>query len=86
MSDQILDTTAAKKLFEMSGTSVSEWARARGFSTVLVYQVLDGQRKCRRGQSHQIAVALGLKQGVVMEIDELSRQLIANTAITHVVK
>lgn len=59
----------------MSGTSVSEWARVRGFSAVLVYQVLDGRRKCMRGQSHQIAVALGLKQGVVMELDELSRQL-----------
>ena len=79
MSDQILDTTAAKKLFEMSGISVSEWARVHGFSTVLVYQVLDGQRKCRRGQSHQIAVALGLKQGVIMEINELSRQLVAMT-------
>lgn len=86
MSDQILDTTAARKLFEVSGISVSEWARKRGFSAILVYQVLDGQRKCRRGQSHQIAVALGLKQGVVMGIDELSRQLTAVTVSTNVEK
>lgn len=86
MSDRILDTAVAKKLFEMSGTSVSEWARVRGFSAVLVYQVLDGRRKCMRGQSHQIAVALGLKQGVVMEIDELSRQLKDHAASKDVEK
>ncbi len=86
MSDRIFDTTKAREKFEMTGTSVSEWARARGFSAILVYQVLDGQRKCRRGQSHKIAVALGLKEGLVMDIDELSRQLIANTAITNLEK
>lgn len=83
MSDRILDTAAAKKLFEMSGTSVSEWARVRGFSAVLVYQVLDGRRKCMRGQSHQIAVALGLKQGLIMGMDELSNKLMVNTATTN---
>lgn len=71
----ILDASTAKKLFELSGTSVAEWARVRGFSTGLVYQVLEGRRKCMRGQSHQIAVALGLKQGLVLGIEELSRQL-----------
>lgn len=86
MSDQILDTSAAKKLFEMSGISVSEWSRVHGFSAILVYQVLDGQRKCRRGQSHQIAIALGLKQGVVMEVEELSRKLIEVTTSTNVEK
>jgi gp16 family phage-associated protein len=86
MSDQILDTSVAKELFERSGISISEWSRVNGFSAILVYQVLDGQRKCRRGQSHQIAVALGLKQGVVMGIDELSRQLTAATVSTNVEK
>ncbi|PPD00229.1 MAG: DNA-binding protein [Methylotenera sp.] len=82
MSDQILDTSAAKKLFETSGISVSEWSRVHGFSAILVYQVLDGQRKCRRGQSHQIAVALGLKQGMVIKIDELTRLLTASALPT----
>lgn len=83
MPEQMLDTTAAKRLFEISGASVAEWARLRGFSTGLVYQVLEGRRKCMRGQSHQIAVALGLKQGMAIGMDELSRELIANkTAIS----
>ena len=80
MSEPILNAAAAKELFEISGTSVAEWARVRGFSAGLVYQVLEGRRKCMRGQSHQIAVALGLKQGVALGIDELSRQLVANRA------
>lgn len=57
---------------EKSGISVVEWARVHGFSAGLVYQVLEGRRKCLRGQSHQIAVALGLKAGVVASPDRLS--------------
>lgn len=77
MSPPILDTSAAKQLFEATGTSVAEWARVRGFSAGLVYQVLEGQRKCMRGQSHRIAIALGLKQGMNMNIEELSQKLTA---------
>lgn len=86
MHAPILDASTAKKLFELSGTSVAEWARVRGFSTGLVYQVLEGRRKCMRGQSHQIAVALGLKQGVVLGIEELSRQLTAKVAVENAEK
>lgn len=80
MAEPILDASAAKKLFERSGISVAEWARVRGFSTGLVYQVLEGRRKCMRGQSHQIALALGLKRGVALGIEELSRQLVEQLA------
>jgi gp16 family phage-associated protein len=65
----------ARAVFEDSGISVAEWARARGFSTSLVYQVLEGRRKCLRGQSHQIAVALGIKQGSIVSIQELIARL-----------
>ena len=44
------------------GLSVCEWARAHGFSESLVYAVLAGRNKASRGQSFQIAVALGLKE------------------------
>lgn len=77
MSEPLLDASSAKRLFELSGTSVAEWARVRGFSAGLVYQVLEGRRKCMRGQSHQIAVALGLKHGETLGLDELSRRLVA---------
>lgn len=61
-----------------SGISVSEWARQNGFSASLVYQILEGNRRCIRGQSHQIAVALGLKQGSITSVFELNNQLNPN--------
>lgn len=50
-----------KEAFEQSGTTIASWAEARGFSRALVYAVLAGRKRCKRGASHQIAVALGIK-------------------------
>lgn len=47
--------------FRENGLNIHEWATERQFSPALVYAVLQGKRKCLRGQSHQIAIALGLK-------------------------
>ena len=52
-----------KKVFVQRGVTVSEWAAEHGFSRMLVYSILRGQRKCLRGESHRIAVALRLKNG-----------------------
>jgi len=59
-----------KEEFSRRGISISEWARSQGFSTHLVYQVLSGKKKAIRGQSHQIAVALELKEGLVSELKD----------------
>lgn len=75
MSSTLQDPSHVRALFANTGWSVAEWARLQGFSTGLVYQVLEGHRKCLRGQSHQIAVALGLKPGTTMDLDQLSKQL-----------
>lgn len=50
--------------FKVSGQSVAEWSRRNGFNVNLVYQVLRGDRRAMRGQSHDIAVRLGLKAGI----------------------
>lgn len=47
--------------FEAEGISVAEWARSHGFRARTVYAVLRGELKAKRGISHQIAVALGVK-------------------------
>ncbi len=65
----------ARDAFDESGIPVAEWDRARGFSASLVYQVLEGKRKCLRGQSHRIAVALGLKDGLTLTLDQLTTRL-----------
>lgn len=55
---------AARDRFRASGKSVSDWAREHGFSISLVQSVLTGTRPCHRGESHAIAVALGMKPKV----------------------
>lgn len=57
--------------FKKRGISVSEWARLRGVSAQLTYQILAGRKVGLRGQSHQIAVLLGLKPGLLGEAEEL---------------
>ena len=51
----------ARAWFHDHGQSVSDWSVKQGFNPALVYAVLKGQRKCLRGQSFRIAVALGVK-------------------------
>lgn len=49
------------KEFHQTGTTVTEWAKRNHFNPWLVYTILQGRRKCLRGKSHKIAVALGIK-------------------------
>lgn len=53
---------AVRAAMRANGVNVSEWARDHGFDVRLVHQVLRGNRACRFGESHRIAVALGVKQ------------------------
>jgi len=64
-----------KQIFAERGLSVSGWAKRNGFSQALVYQVLSGKRNPVRGESHRIATALGLKDGVIADYDDLSVSL-----------
>ena len=51
--------------FEHRGMSVAQWARLHGYSPFCVYDVLLGRTKGLRGESHNIAVALGIKVGSI---------------------
>lgn len=55
------DLLRAKEGFHLRGESVAEWALRHGFSAHTVYQVLSGKSLAVRGDSHRVAVALGLK-------------------------
>lgn len=57
----------AKEWFSFNGMSVAEFARTNGFSEALVGQILNGHKTTTRGQVHNIAIALGMKHGVVTE-------------------
>jgi len=55
----------ARQWLAYHGMSVAQWARQHGFCARLVGQVLAGQKKGLRGQSHDIAVLLGMKAGAL---------------------
>jgi len=57
----MLSLSEVCNLFEANGISVAEWSRDHGFPSALVYRVLRGETKCRRGETHKIAIALGIK-------------------------
>ena len=58
--------------FARKGISYSAWATARGYNCNLVIEVINGKRKCLRGQSHKIAVELGIKDGEIASLDSIS--------------
>jgi len=53
----------AAQWMDEQGLSKSELARRFGVSASLVDAILRGQKKCRRGASHNVAVFLCLKAG-----------------------
>ena len=55
----------AREALQAKGISITQWAIANKFSPNLVFEVLGGRKKCVRGQAHEIAVKLGLKEGVI---------------------
>lgn len=50
-----------KELFQATGVAISTWAEANNYTRHQVYMVINGQFKGRRGTSHEIALALGMK-------------------------
>jgi gp16 family phage-associated protein len=59
---QTTSLSEIRELFEINGESIAQWARLRGYSPALVYRVMRGETKAKRGQTHEIAIALGLKR------------------------
>ena len=62
-----LSVADVRQRFEDAGVSVSEWASANGLSPAVVYALLSGRVRGRRGEAHRAAVALGLKKGRCLE-------------------
>lgn len=49
-----------------AGLSLTEWAAANNFSLPTVKAVLYGHHKALRGEGHRVAIALGIKAGLVV--------------------
>ncbi|WP_415844678.1 DNA-binding protein [Stutzerimonas zhaodongensis] len=57
-------TDARDRLCKL-GLTAKEWAEQNEISASTVYAVLNGQKKCLRGEAHRAAVLLGIKEGEV---------------------
>ena len=67
---KILTPEEARQYFFERGINVSAWARRHGLPEKTVYEVLAGRKKGRRGKCHKAAVLLGIKKGVLEEVDQ----------------
>ena len=71
----MLTSSDVRSIFESNGISVAQWSREHGFQSALVYRVLNGGAKCRRGETHKIAIALGIKAPASQEQQQLLENL-----------
>ncbi|KAF1072679.1 MAG: hypothetical protein GAK45_00114 [Pseudomonas citronellolis] len=54
---------AARERLERKGLSVKQFAERHAINVSTVYAVLNGQKKCLRGEAHRAAILLGIKEG-----------------------
>jgi gp16 family phage-associated protein len=52
--------------FVAEGRTVTSWAQENGFEPSVVYALLQGRTKGRRGEAHRAAVALGIKRPIAL--------------------
>ncbi|MCV2359665.1 hypothetical protein LNV08_11860 [Paucibacter sp. TC2R-5] len=75
MKNHVLKSPSeARAWFTAQGLSIAEWCRQHQVGASLTRQILEGKKPCHRGQSHQIAVLLGIKAGVINRPLEAARQ------------
>lgn len=61
LSKTLKSPEEAREWFERHGVPVTDWARAHGFDPAVVFALLSGRTRGRRGMAHHAAIALGLK-------------------------
>ncbi|WP_130932229.1 DNA-binding protein [Pseudomonas sp. Sample_24] len=55
----------ARQRLNEQGLSTADFAKRHDLNPSTVYAVLNGQKKCLRGEAHRAAVLLGIKDGVI---------------------
>lgn len=64
LESEILE--AARARLSLIGKTATDVAEELGVSKVIVRGVLDGKFKGTRGDAHKVAVALGIKRGIIV--------------------
>lgn len=65
---QLRTKEEAKAWLDSRGLSVAEFAREHGLKAHTVFDIFRGKRIGRRGEAHNAAIALGMKQGVIRTV------------------
>lgn len=60
----------ARKELDRRGVSIAEFARAYALNPNLVSDLLAGRKKGLRGEAHRAAVLLGIKDGVIDDVED----------------
>lgn len=60
----------ARKTLERRGISIAEFCRAHQLNPNLVSGLLAGRKKGLRGEAHRAAVLLGIKDGVINDVED----------------
>lgn len=55
----------ARSRLELRGIAIKDFAVQHDLHPSTVYAVLNGQKKCLRGEAHRAAVLLGIKDGEI---------------------
>ena len=63
ITEQALQLARSKLVAQ--GLSAADFAKRHDLNPSTVYAVLNGQKKCLRGEAHRAAVLLGIKDGVI---------------------
>jgi len=60
----------AREALNQRGISIAEFARAHDLNPNLVSDLLAGRKKGLRGEAHRAAVLLGIKDGVINDVED----------------
>lgn len=64
---QLKTVEEVKEEFRFYGQTITGWASKHDVNPDLVRRILRGGRRCVRGESHKIAVLLGIKEGEIVQ-------------------
>lgn len=81
---QLKTVEQVKADFAAAGITISEWARANGFQRMVVVGLLRNAHQGLRGESHRCAVALGLKEGTVVDVAQFKPAPVRRTTTSQI--
>jgi gp16 family phage-associated protein len=70
MKTQVKTIEQVRAEFRACGMTQSQWCVANGFSLNVMREVMNGRSLYVYGEAHRIAVALGLKEGQIMPVQQ----------------